>query len=143
VNYFLKVNAVSSYFNSHLAEAVKVIQPLLLIRCNKQLQTLQRIKPISLPSIAVPCGSQKFSVLTEKIHVLLTLKYWFSFSEIKGYGILESENVLKNVCYILLYNKILIKVNGKIHPRTGHERPEGELRNSSTLSLTLALDGGR
>jgi len=30
---------------------------------------------------------------------------------------------------------------GKGHPRTGHERPEGEYRYSSTLSLTSALDG--
>ena len=30
---------------------------------------------------------------------------------------------------------------GKVHPRTGHEGPEGEYRYSSTLSLTLALDG--
>jgi hypothetical protein len=31
----------------------------------------------------------------------------------------------------------------KFHPRTGHEGPEGEKRYSSTLSLTLALDGVR
>jgi hypothetical protein len=31
---------------------------------------------------------------------------------------------------------------GKVHPRTGHEGPEGEYRYSSTLSLTSALDGG-
>ena len=30
---------------------------------------------------------------------------------------------------------------GTVHPRTGHEGPEGELRYSSTLSLTSALDG--
>ena len=33
------------------------------------------------------------------------------------------------------------KGKGKAHPRTGHEGPEGESRYSSTLSLTLALDG--
>jgi hypothetical protein len=32
--------------------------------------------------------------------------------------------------------------NGKVHPTTGHEDPEGEKRYSSTLSLTLAQDGG-
>jgi hypothetical protein len=32
-------------------------------------------------------------------------------------------------------------VEVKGHPRTGHEGPEGEWRYSSTLSLTLALDG--
>jgi hypothetical protein len=31
---------------------------------------------------------------------------------------------------------------GKVHPRTGHEAREGEKNYSSTLSLTLALDGG-
>jgi hypothetical protein len=30
---------------------------------------------------------------------------------------------------------------GKLHPITGHEGPEGEQRYSSTLSLTLVLDG--
>jgi len=34
------------------------------------------------------------------------------------------------------------KSKGKIHPRTGHEGPEGEQRYSSTLSLTSALDAG-
>jgi len=29
----------------------------------------------------------------------------------------------------------------KVHPRTGHEVPEGEKRYSSSLSLTSALDG--
>ena len=34
-----------------------------------------------------------------------------------------------------------VKFKGKGHPRTGREGPEGEQRYSSTLSLTLALDG--
>jgi hypothetical protein len=34
-----------------------------------------------------------------------------------------------------------IKVMGKVHPRTGHEGPDGEKRYSSTLSLTSTLDG--
>jgi len=33
-------------------------------------------------------------------------------------------------------------VKDKVHRRTGHESPEEEQRYSSTLSLTLALDGG-
>jgi len=33
------------------------------------------------------------------------------------------------------------KGKGKVHPITGHEGPEVELRYSSTLSLTSALDG--
>jgi hypothetical protein len=32
-------------------------------------------------------------------------------------------------------------IKGKGHPRTGHEGPEGEYKYSSTLSLTLVLDG--
>jgi hypothetical protein len=33
-------------------------------------------------------------------------------------------------------------LKGEVHPRTGHKSPEGSKRYSSTLSLTLALDGG-
>ena len=35
-----------------------------------------------------------------------------------------------------------VKVKGKVHPRTGHEGPEGEQMYSSTLPSTSALDGG-
>jgi len=31
---------------------------------------------------------------------------------------------------------------GKVHPRTGHEGPEGKKSYRSSLSLTSALDGG-
>ena len=41
------------------------------------------------------------------------------------------------VCSIIHYGK------GKVHPRKGHEGPEGEYRYSSTFSLTSALDGVR
>jgi len=34
-----------------------------------------------------------------------------------------------------------VKVKGIFHSRTGHEDPEVGLSNSSTLSLTSALDG--
>ena len=37
---------------------------------------------------------------------------------------------------------VQVKGKGTVHPITGHEGPEGELRYSSTLSLTLVLDGG-
>jgi len=33
------------------------------------------------------------------------------------------------------------KGKGNVHPRTGHEGPDGEYMYSSTLSLTSALDG--
>jgi len=35
----------------------------------------------------------------------------------------------------------ICKGEGRVHPRTGREGPEGEQRYSSTLSLTPALDG--
>jgi hypothetical protein len=41
----------------------------------------------------------------------------------------------------LLYWEIRISIL-KVHPSTDHEGPEWECRYSSTLSLTLALDGG-
>ena len=34
-----------------------------------------------------------------------------------------------------------VKGKGKVHPRTGHEIPEGERWYNSTLPSTLALDG--
>jgi hypothetical protein len=41
-----------------------------------------------------------------------------------------------------LWEDIITKVKGNVHPRTGHEGPEGKQRYSFTLSLTSALDGG-
>jgi hypothetical protein len=41
-----------------------------------------------------------------------------------------------------LEKRVKGKGKGKVHPRTGHEGPEGEQRYISTLSLTSALDGG-
>jgi hypothetical protein len=40
----------------------------------------------------------------------------------------------------MLVQSVIAKVNGKIHPRTGHDGPEVQQRYSSTLSLTSALD---
>jgi len=34
------------------------------------------------------------------------------------------------------------KGKGRVHPRTGHQDPEGEYRYCSTPFLTLALDEG-
>jgi hypothetical protein len=46
------------------------------------------------------------------------------------------------ICIILLiFLPFLIKGKGNVHHRTGHKGPEGEQRYTSTLSLTLALDG--
>ena len=36
---------------------------------------------------------------------------------------------------------VVLKVKAKVHPRAGHEGPEGEQKYRSTLSLTSALDG--
>jgi hypothetical protein len=36
----------------------------------------------------------------------------------------------------------IIKGEGKVHPRTGHEGPEGKETYSSTLSLPSVLDWG-
>ena len=37
--------------------------------------------------------------------------------------------------------KLIGKGKGKVHPRTGHEDPEGEQMYSCTLPSTWALDG--
>jgi hypothetical protein len=42
---------------------------------------------------------------------------------------------------ILPINMSAGKGKGNVHPRTGHEGPEGEKRYSSTLSLTLGVGG--
>jgi hypothetical protein len=34
-----------------------------------------------------------------------------------------------------------VKVKGTVHPKIGHKGQDGEYRNSSTLTLTLTLDG--
>jgi hypothetical protein len=80
VKYILKAKAMSFYFDLHVAEVVEVYDTTCLF--DKMHRTLKRIKPISSASFAVPCGSQTFSVLTEKIRILLALYCWFSFSEI-------------------------------------------------------------
>jgi hypothetical protein len=36
----------------------------------------------------------------------------------------------------------MVKVKGKVYPKTGHEDPERKYMYSSTLSLTSALDVG-
>jgi len=40
------------------------------------------------------------------------------------------------------YKNLAGKGKGKVHPRTGHEGPEGEQMYSSTLPSTSELDGG-
>ena len=37
---------------------------------------------------------------------------------------------------------LVTEVQGKVRPRRSHKGPEGKLRYSSTLSLTLTLEGG-
>jgi len=49
-----------------------------------------------------------------------------------------NENILK--IQFCIGKKKKNKGEGKIHPRTGYEVPEGEYKNISSLSLTSALD---
>ena len=58
----------------------------------------------------------------------------FSFCYTMGY----CDGYSSTHVYLLHYTTIR---KGKGHPWTGHESAEGEWRNSSTLSLTSALDG--
>jgi hypothetical protein len=41
-----------------------------------------------------------------------------------------------------LVKDVDLRGKGKVHPRTGHEGPEGEWTYSSTLSLMLVLERG-
>jgi hypothetical protein len=43
-------------------------------------------------------------------------------------------------CKVLTHGNVWLK--GKVHPRTGHERPEEEQMYCSTLSLTSVLGRG-
>jgi hypothetical protein len=59
----------------------------------------------------------------------------------------EPEQLKKKNPLRVTLNKITITtilLNIRVHPRKGHEGPEGEWRYNPTLSLTLVLDkGGR
>ena len=51
------------------------------------------------------------------------------------------------ICVLFKYdvgspNYICVEGKAKVHPRTGHEGPEGEQMYSSTLTSTSALDLG-
>ena len=47
--------------------------------------------------------------------------------------------IINKMCTYLSKRRV---IKGKVHPRTGHDGPEGEQRQSSTLSLSSALVGG-
>ena len=57
----------------------------------------------------------------------------------------EAKTLVDRKVYIKVlckpYTVCSIKVKRKVHPRTGHEGPNGEERYGSTLSTTLVLDG--
>jgi hypothetical protein len=58
--------------------------------------------------------------------------------------ILAVESVFEDAestCRVMYCLEISV-LKGKVHPRTGHEGPEGEYMFSSTLSLTSVLDWG-
>jgi len=56
-------------------------------------------------------------------------------------------NLLKKEQYIkhntTQNNSTKVKGKGKVHPKTGHKGQDWEWMNSSTLSLTSVLDGGK
>jgi hypothetical protein len=51
------------------------------------------------------------------------------------------DGALALMLHLIMSSFCLMRNKGKVHPRTGHEGPEGQCRYSSTLSLTSALDG--
>jgi hypothetical protein len=57
------------------------------------------------------------------------------------YGFLPTNMVLRCIYHAYSPHTKRVKGKGTVHPRTGHEGPEGEYRYSSTLTLTSALDG--
>ena len=99
----MKSKSVSFNFDSHVTKGVKVCDTNSLF--DKMHQTAVNPATNKTCIITLHCRTllePNLSALTEKIHILLTLHCWFSFSEIKSYGILESANILKYLCYILL-----------------------------------------
>jgi hypothetical protein len=59
---------------------------------------------------------------------------------VKQVELLKGETV---ACFRVMSRLLHVgKGKGKVLPRSGHERPEGEYWYSSTLSLTRALDEG-
>ena len=53
-----------------------------------------------------------------------------------------SRHILPNRLIYAVVNDCMYKGKGKVHPRTGHEGPEGEKRYRSILPATSALDVG-
>jgi hypothetical protein len=53
---------------------------------------------------------------------------------------------MEHSCMLGVYRLVTVcytnTVKSEVHPRRGQEGPEGELRHSTTLSLTLGLDVG-
>jgi hypothetical protein len=80
------------------------------------------------------------------------VQIWNSFFESVGLMYTNMDHVLFDFVlaewipwqFSLVFSVLIAYVigKGKVHPRTGHECPEGEYRYSSTLSLTPALDEG-
>ena len=60
--------------------------------------------------------------------------------KLRNHGLIRSKELWTHPTFYLGTGKR--KGKRKVRPRTGHEGPEGEYRYSSTLSLTLVLDGG-
>jgi hypothetical protein len=84
--------------------------------------------------------------------------YQFTRNEILiSYNTVYNTDVISVLCFghinplsVLSYPDLISKKfqsickgKGKVHPRIGHECPEGEYRYSSMLSVTSARDGGK
>ena len=59
------------------------------------------------------------------------------YCDVGAYGM---RRTALGIQFVQLCLWVKIKVKCKVHPRTGHEGPEGEQRYNSTLSLTSALN---
>ena len=78
--------------------------------------------------------------------IILTLKYsLFKHKQELCHHVYNKPEQLKKIALRVTLNKIIITttlLNIRVHPRRGHEGPEGEWRYNPTLSLTSALDEG-
>jgi hypothetical protein len=62
-------------------------------------------------------------------------------SDISGGGGVLIIHPLSSESFTVQQITIFIEIKGKVYPKTGHDRSEGN-RRSSTVALTLTLDGG-
>jgi hypothetical protein len=68
----------------------------------------------------------------------LALTFWLIYSQGQNYS--PGNKHLQN-SELHMTENFVIHSKGNVHPRAGHEGPEGEYMYCSSLSLTSALDG--